>query len=88
MQGKYSSELTLPLNELLTVVLITHKMQVIKQIADRVAVIDAGRIAELGSVIEVFTVCTSKPPVSDDRSDMRNTASTTPPWQHTTRVFP
>jgi D-methionine transport system ATP-binding protein len=31
-----------------TVVLITHQMQVIKQIADRVAVIDAGEIAELG----------------------------------------
>ena len=38
-----------------TVVLITHQMQVIKQIADRVAVIDAGRIAEMGSVMEVFT---------------------------------
>lgn len=38
-----------------TVVLITHQMQVIKQIADRVAVIDGGNIAELGSVIEVFT---------------------------------
>ena len=39
----------------LTVVLITHQMQVIKQIADRVAVIDAGRIAEMGPVIDVFT---------------------------------
>lgn len=38
-----------------TVVLITHQMQVIKQIADRVAVIDAGRIAEMGSVMEIFT---------------------------------
>lgn len=38
-----------------TVVLITHQMQVIKQIADRVAVIDAGEIAEMGSVIDVFT---------------------------------
>jgi D-methionine transport system ATP-binding protein len=39
----------------LTVVLITHQMQVIKQIADRVAVIDEGRIVESGAVIEVFT---------------------------------
>lgn len=39
----------------LTVVLITHQMQVIKQIADRVAVIDGGEIAELGPVIDVFT---------------------------------
>ncbi len=39
----------------LTVVLITHQMQVIKQIADRVAVIDGGQIAEMGPVIDVFT---------------------------------
>ncbi len=39
----------------LTVVLITHQMQVIKQIADRVAVIDAGQIVEQGPVLEVFT---------------------------------
>ena len=38
-----------------TVVLITHRMLVIKQIAERVAVIDGGEIAELGSVIDVFT---------------------------------
>jgi len=36
----------------LTIVLITHQMQVIKQVADRVAVIDAGRIVEQGPVIE------------------------------------
>nr|WP_233167715.1 methionine ABC transporter ATP-binding protein [Xylophilus sp. ASV27] len=39
----------------LTVVLITHQMQVIKQIAQQVAVIDAGRIVEQGAVLEVFT---------------------------------
>ncbi len=39
----------------LTVVLITHQMQVIKDVADRVAVIEAGRIVEIGSVVEVFT---------------------------------
>ncbi len=38
-----------------TVVLITHQMQVVKQIADRVAVMEAGRIVEMGSVIDVFT---------------------------------
>ena len=38
-----------------TVVRITHQMLVIKQIADRVAVIDGGEIAELGPVIDVFT---------------------------------
>ena len=38
----------------LTIVLITHQMQVIKQIADRVAVIDGGRIVEQGPVIDLF----------------------------------
>lgn len=38
-----------------TVVLITHQMQVIKQVADRVAVMEAGRIVEQGAVLEVFT---------------------------------
>ena len=39
----------------LRVVLITHQMQVIKQVADRVAVIEAGRIVEQGRVLDVFT---------------------------------
>ena len=39
----------------LPVVLITHQMQVIKQVADRVAVIEAGRIVEQGRVLDVFT---------------------------------
>lgn len=39
----------------LTVLLITHQMQVIKQVADRVAVIEAGRIVEQGRVLDVFT---------------------------------
>jgi D-methionine transport system ATP-binding protein len=39
----------------LTIVLITHQMQVIKQVADRVAVIDAGQIVEQGRVIDVFS---------------------------------
>ncbi len=39
----------------LTVVLITHQMQVIKDVADRVAVIDGGRIVEIGPVLQVFT---------------------------------
>jgi len=39
----------------LTVVLITHQMQVIKQIADRMAVLDGGEIVEMGSVLDVFT---------------------------------
>ena len=39
----------------LTIVLITHEMQVIKEICNKVAVIENGRIVEEGSVIDVFT---------------------------------
>lgn len=38
----------------LTIVIITHQMEVIKQCCDRVAVIDGGVITELGSAIEIF----------------------------------
>jgi D-methionine transport system ATP-binding protein len=39
----------------LTVVLITHEMQVIKEICDRVAVLDRGEVVEQGPVFDVFT---------------------------------
>lgn len=39
----------------ITVVVITHEMQVIKDICDKVAVIDKGVIAEQGSVLDIFT---------------------------------
>ena len=38
----------------LTVVLITHGMDVIRALADRVAVLDHGRVVEQGDVIDVF----------------------------------
>ena len=38
----------------LTIVLITHEMDVIRSVCDRVAVIDAGRIVESGPVTSVF----------------------------------
>jgi D-methionine transport system ATP-binding protein len=38
----------------LTILLITHEMEVIRSIADRVAVIDAGRIVEEGPVWSIF----------------------------------
>jgi D-methionine transport system ATP-binding protein len=38
----------------LTIVLITHEMHVIQKICHRVAVMEGGRIVELGSVLEVF----------------------------------
>ncbi|MBT2657434.1 methionine ABC transporter ATP-binding protein [Bacillus sp. ISL-18] len=38
----------------LTIVLITHEMHVIRKICHRVAVMEAGKIVELGPVLEVF----------------------------------
>ncbi|WPC05074.1 methionine ABC transporter ATP-binding protein [Pseudomonas benzenivorans] len=38
----------------LTIVLITHEMDVIRRVCDRVAVMDAGQIVEQGPVAEVF----------------------------------
>ncbi|WP_438434539.1 methionine ABC transporter ATP-binding protein [Gorillibacterium sp. sgz500922] len=38
----------------LTIVLITHEMHVIRQVCDRLAVIQAGRIVESGPVLDVF----------------------------------
>ena len=38
----------------LTIVLITHEMDVVRRICDRVAVLDAGRIVERGTVADVF----------------------------------
>ncbi|TAL74680.1 MAG: methionine ABC transporter ATP-binding protein [Rhodanobacter sp.] len=38
----------------LTIVLITHEMDVVRRIADRVAVLDAGHLVESGTVADVF----------------------------------
>ena len=38
----------------LTIVMITHEMDAIRRICDRVAVLDAGRVVEMGPVAEVF----------------------------------
>ncbi|MBA4536926.1 methionine ABC transporter ATP-binding protein [Bacillus aquiflavi] len=38
----------------LTIVLITHEMHVIRKICHRVAVMESGRIVELGNVLDVF----------------------------------
>ena len=47
-----------------TILLITHEMEVVRSIADRVAVIDAGRIVEQGHVWSVF---------ADPRSEVTRT---------------
>jgi D-methionine transport system ATP-binding protein len=38
----------------LTIVLITHEMDVVRRVCDRVAVMDAGRVVEMGPVTDVF----------------------------------
>jgi D-methionine transport system ATP-binding protein len=38
----------------LTIVLITHEMDVVRRVCDRVAVMDAGDVVEMGPVTEVF----------------------------------
>lgn len=38
-----------------TIIVITHEMDVVRQIADRVAVLDEGRIVEQGTVFDVFS---------------------------------
>ena len=39
----------------LTILLITHDMHVIKEVCDRVAVIDAARVVEVGDVLQIFS---------------------------------
>ncbi|WP_308571271.1 methionine ABC transporter ATP-binding protein MetN [uncultured Haemophilus sp.] len=39
----------------ITILLITHEMEVVKRICDRVAVIDKGKLIEQGSVSEIFS---------------------------------
>lgn len=39
----------------LTVIIITHEMSVVEKICDRVAIVDHGKLAEIGPVKEIFT---------------------------------
>ncbi|MBM9834665.1 methionine ABC transporter ATP-binding protein, partial [Enterococcus faecalis] len=39
----------------LTIVLITHEMQIVKDIANRVAVMQNGHLIEEGSVLDIFS---------------------------------
>ena len=39
----------------ITILLITHEMEVVKRICDQVAVIDKGRLIEQGTVSEIFS---------------------------------
>ncbi|MCE4955808.1 methionine ABC transporter ATP-binding protein [Macrococcoides caseolyticum] len=56
----------------LTIVLITHEMEVIRKICHKVAVMEAGKVVEEGSVIEVFNhpkTAITKRFVKDDIQD-------------------
>jgi D-methionine transport system ATP-binding protein len=44
----------------LTILLITHEMNIIKNLCDRVAILDGGYLIEEGSVVEIFTTPKSK----------------------------
>ncbi|WP_432497336.1 methionine ABC transporter ATP-binding protein [Kineococcus auxinigenes] len=44
-----------------TIVVITHEMDAVRQIADRVAVMEAGRVVEVGDVYDVFSTPQTAP---------------------------
>ena len=39
----------------LTIVIITHEMQVVKEICNKVAVMENGGVIEYGSILDIFT---------------------------------
>ncbi|MBO6109184.1 MAG: ATP-binding cassette domain-containing protein [Eubacterium sp.] len=45
----------------LTIVIITHEMSIVEKICDRVAIIDKGKLAEVGEVKEIFRAPRSEP---------------------------
>lgn len=69
----------------LTIILIAHSMDVIRATADRLAVIDHGRIVESGAVIDVFL----KPQNATTQSLLAESAlaedPTAPSWSHVAR---
>ena len=58
-----------------TVVVITHEMEAIRSIANRVAVMDSGRIVERGAVYDVFSKPSSEITARFVRSVLRNRPS-------------
>lgn len=51
----------------LTIIIVTHQMTVIKQICDRVAVLESGRLIEEGTILDIF----SKPRHNTTRNFIR-----------------
>ncbi|MBY0363788.1 MAG: methionine ABC transporter ATP-binding protein [Phreatobacter sp.] len=67
-----------------TVVLITHEMHVIKEICDRVAVIETGRIIETGDVYEVL----ARPQAETTRSFVASVTGAALPEAFAARLTP
>jgi D-methionine transport system ATP-binding protein len=66
-----------------TIVLITHEMDVIREVCDRVAVLEAGRIVELGEVWRVFGA-----PQADTTHALLRTLAHDLPEDLTARISP
>ena len=65
----------------ITIVIITHEMAVIKEICNRVAVIEGGVIKEAGRVVDVFTNPQSQTmKTSSNRSSTWNCPQASPRW--------
>jgi D-methionine transport system ATP-binding protein len=65
----------------LTIVLITHGMDVIRAVADRVVVLDHGRVVEAGNVIDVFLA----PQHATTRALLAESGVETESWQAAAR---
>ena len=57
----------------ITIVVITHEMDVVRAIADKVAVMEAGKVVEYGSVYEVFSHPQTKVAQRFVSTSLRNT---------------
>ncbi|GAB3703663.1 methionine ABC transporter ATP-binding protein [Corynebacterium nasicanis] len=57
----------------ITIVVITHEMDVVRAIADKVAVMEAGKVVEYGSVYEVFSAPQTKVAQRFVSTSLRNT---------------
>lgn len=66
----------------LTIVLITHEMEVIKKICDRVAVMEKGEVIEQGSVLDIF----SRPKRQATKSFIRTVFDEEVPWDIITKI--
>lgn len=62
----------------ITIILITHEMEVVREIADRVTVMDSGRAVEQGDVFDVF----SDPQTSTTRRFVSTALPTEPADEH------